>query len=467
MLLHRKTSEPCVKLSSRKDVDMTTGSIVGHILRFALPLLLGNLFQQLYNTVDTWVVGNYVGNDAFAAVGAVTPIVNMLIGAFSGLASGAGVVISQFYGAGRHNRVKDAVHTAVVLTLILAVLFTGVGLLITPLMINVTNVNANSTGDATTYLSIYFSGLIGLMLYNMGAGILRAVGDSKRPFYFLVVCALLNTGLDLLFVCVFKMGVEGVALATIISQCISAVLVFITLMRTQTCVKVQFKRLRLHTDLLKKVLSVGIPAALQMALTAFSNVFVQSYINHFDVGLETSVYMSGWTAYLKLDSLLFLPVQSIALAVTTFVGQNLGKGQVNRAKKGVTTSLLIALSIMIILMIPLMVFAPNIVKLLNSTPEVIESGTMYLRLLSPFYLLCCFNQIYACALRGAGNSKASMIIMLLTFVGFRQLYLFLMSQFCYEVIPIALGYPAGWLACCVTMVIYYHTTRLDKKRLVT
>ena len=467
MLFHRKAKAPQSPLQKRKDVDMTVGSIAGHILRFAFPLLLGNLFQQLYNTVDTWVVGNYVGNNAFAAVGAVTPIVNMLIGAFSGLASGAGVVISQFYGAGRHDRVRDTVHTAIILVLILAVLFTGVGLFITPLMINFSNVNANSIGDATTYLSIYFSGLIGLMLYNIGAGILRAVGDSKRPFYFLVICALLNTGLDLLFVCVFHMGVEGVALATIISQCISAILVFLTLMRTSSCIKVQFKFLRMHWDLLRKILFVGIPAALQMALTAFSNVFVQAYINHFDEGLATSVYMSGWTAYLKLDTLLFLPVQSIALAVTTFVGQNLGKGQVVRAKKGVTTSLLIGLGIMIVLMIPLMIFAPSIVSLLNSTPEVIESGTMYLRLLSPFYLLCCFNQIYACALRGAGNSKASMIIMLSTFVGFRQLYLYVMSLVCYEVVPIALGYPAGWLACCIATSIYYHRAKLDRTRLVT
>ena len=465
MLFHRLSSR--ATMQKRKDVDMTQGSIVRHILKFALPLLLGNLFQQLYNTVDTWVVGNYVGNDAFAAVGAVTPIVNMLIGAFTGLASGAGVVISQFYGAGRHDRVKDTVHTAVSMTLILAVLFTAVGLLITPFMVSVTNVNENSAGDATTYLSIYFSGLIGLMLYNMGAGILRAVGDSKRPFYFLVVCALLNTGLDLLFVCFFRMGVEGVALATIISQFVSAILVFWTLHRTSSCIKVEIKCLRLRWDLLRKILFVGIPAGLQMALTAFSNVFVQSYINHFDEGLATSVYMSGWTSFLKVDSLLFLPVQSIALAVTTFVGQNLGKGQVDRAKKGVTTALLICLAIMVVLMIPLMIFAPWIVKLLNSTPEVIESGTMYLRLLSPFYLLCCFNQIYSCGLRGAGNSKAPMIIMLATFVGFRQLYLFIMSQICYEVIPIALGYPAGWLACCVTMTIYYHATRLDKKRLVS
>lgn len=453
------------KLQKRQDVDMTTGNILGHIIRFAFPLLIGNLFQQMYNTVDTWVVGNFVNNDAFAAVGAVTPIVNMLIGAFMGLSSGASVVISQFYGAGRQDRVQDAVHTSIVITAILCVIFTAVGLFITPFMIQFANLHSSAAVEASTYLSIYFAGLVGLMFYNMGSAILRAIGDSKRPFYFLLVCAILNTALDLLFVCQFKWGVAGVAYATIISQAISAVLVIITLKTTKTCVNIKFKRLKLHWDILKKILLVGIPAALQMAITSFSNVFVQSYINHFDQGLASSDYMSGWTAYLKVDHLLFLPVQSIGLAVTTFVGQNLGSKQVNRAKKGVTCALLISMAATVLLMIPLLIFAPQIVGFLNSKPEVVENGAMFLRWLSPFYVLCCFNQIYASALRGAGNSRASMIIMLLSFVGFRQLYLFAMSQICYEIIPIALGYPAGWLVCSLITAIYYHRTGLSKNRL--
>ena len=444
-----------------KDVDMTTGNIIRHIITFAIPLLLGNVFQQLYNMVDTWVVGNFASNAAFSAVGSVGPIINMLIGFFMGLSSGAGVVISQYYGAGRHDEVHKTVHTAVTMTLILAALFTVIGNVMTPIMLKLMKTPDDVLPESTTYLRIYFSGIIGLMLYNIGAGILRAVGDSKRPFYFLVVSALLNIVLDLLLVLKFKMGVAGVALATVISQGVSAVLVFIVLMRTSSCVKLEIKSLRLHWSMLKKVFSVGIPAALQMTVTAFSNVFVQSYINFFQ-----SDCMSGWTAYAKVDQLLFLPMQSIALASTTFVGQNLGKNQVERAKKGVKYSLIIAVVSTFIMMIPVMIFASPIVAFFNSKPEVVEFGTLFLRWLTPFYVLCCFNQVYSGALRGAGNSKAPMIIMLTSFVAFRQLYLFVMSMVWNEVIPIAMSYPAGWLLCSTLTTIYYHKVKLGKTRLV-
>lgn len=450
------------------DVDMTQGSILGHLLKFAFPLLLGNLFQQLYNTVDTFVVGNFVSSSAFSAVGAVTPIVNMLIGAFSGLASGAGVVISRHYGAGEQEKVSRAVHTSVVLTAILSVAFTVIGLALMPVMLNILGLNAQDRKEATTYLSIYFTGITGLLFYNMGSGILRAVGDSKRPFYFLVVCALLNTGLDLLLVLGipslgFKgMGVAGVAIATIFSQFVSAILVTITLLRTQSCVQVKWKKLRLHKEMLVQVLKMGLPAALQMAVTAFSNVFVQSYITHFDIGLDNSIYMPGWTAYIKVDQMLFLPVQSISLAVTTFVGQNMGARQPKRAKKGVSTALLLSIGCILVLMVPVLIFAPGIIGFLVPEPEVVKTGTMFLRTLTPFYVLFAFNQVYACALRGRGNSVAPMIIMLTSFVGFRQLYLFIMSQVCYEIVPIAMAYPAGWLLCSLLTGIVYHVTTREK-----
>ena len=455
-----------VRLSKKRDVDMTQGGIIGHIIRFSIPLLVGNLFQQLYNTVDTWVVGNYVSNEAFSAVGSVASVVNMLIGAFTGLASGAGVVISQYYGAGRRDKVEESVHTSITMTLILTVLFTAIGILFAPLAVRITDLHENAVDDAISYLTIYFSGMVGLMLYNMGAGILRAIGDSTRPFYYLVVCAVLNTMLDLVFVLVFHMGVEGVAYATILSQGVSAVLVIATLLKTDSCVKVQIQKLKIKWDILKKILFVGIPAALQLAVTAFSNIFVQSYINYFDTGLPSPDYMAGWTAYLKIDQLLFLPMQSIALAATTFVGQNLGKNQVERAKKGISLSVIIAVSATAIMMIPVLIFAPSIVGFLNSKPEVITNGTMFLRVLTPFYTICCINQIYAGALRGAGNSKACMFIMLSSFVLFRQVYLFGMSKICNEIIPIAMSYPAGWIVCSVITVIYYRKVSLNKTRLV-
>ena len=444
-----------------KDVDMTQGNITRHIISFALPLLVGNIFQQLYNTVDTWVVGNYVSNEAFSAVGTVGPIINMLIGFFMGLSSGAGVVISQYYGARRHQEVRQTVHTAIVMTLILGIAFTGIGLTMIPYMLRLMNTPANVLPESTAYLTIYFSGILGLMLYNIGAGILRAVGDSQRPFYFLVVCAVVNTVLDLVFVLVFDMGVRGVALATIIAQSVSAILVIFTLMRTDECIKLRLGSLKLHWPMLKKIIIVGIPAAIQMAITSFSNIFVQSYINYFGADC-----MSGWTAYSKVDQLLFLPMQSIALASTTFVGQNLGRNLPERARAGVKQSLILAVVSTLILMVPVMIFAAPVVSFFNAKPEVVEYGTMLLRLMTPFYVLCCVNQVLGGALRGAGNSKATMVIMLLSFVAFRQVYLFAVSRICNEIIPIAMGYPAGWLLCSTLTFLYYKKTSLTKTRLV-
>ena len=241
-------------LQSKRDVDMTEGNIARHIISFAIPLLLGNIFQQLYNTVDTWVIGNYASNEAYSAVGNVGPIINTLIGFFMGLSSGAGVVISQYYGAHRYDEVEKTVHTSIVMTLILGVLFTAIGVCMTPLMLDLMKMPDNVRPHAITYLSIYFSGIIGLMLYNIGSGILRAVGDSRRPFYYLVVCAVMNTALDLLFVLKFNMGVAGVALATIISQLVSALLVIITLLRANNCIKLSVKKLRIHMPLLQQIL---------------------------------------------------------------------------------------------------------------------------------------------------------------------------------------------------------------------
>ena len=458
MLLRKKNT---LAGGRRTDVDMTEGNITRHIIVFAIPLLLGNIFQQLYNMVDTWVVGNFVSNEAFSAVGSVGPICNMLIGFFLGLSSGAGVVISQFYGARRYQEVEDTVHTAILLTGLMALAFMVVGNIMTPAMLRLMNTPEEVFPESEAYLRIYFTGVSGLMFYNIGSGILRAVGDSTRPFYFLVVSALLNVGLDLLFVLVLDMGVSGVALATVLSQGISAILILITLMCSDSCIKLKLYRLRMHWSMLRKICTVGIPAALQMTITSFSNVFVQSYINYFGADC-----MSGWTTYSKVDQLIFLPMQSIALASTTFVGQNLGKNQPERARKGVRNALLIALASTAIMMIPVIIFAAPVVRFFNAKPEVVEFGTVFLHWITPFYLLCVFNQVYSGALRGAGNSKVPMIIMLTSFVAFRQVYLFIMARVCNEILPIAMGYPAGWLLSAILTAAYYHKAKLTKSRLI-
>ena len=447
---------------ARYDVDMTQGSITKHLINFSLPLLLGNLFQQLYNMVDTWVVGNYVSNEAFSAVGTVGPVINTLIGFFLGLSSGAGVVISQYYGAGREEKVRQAVHTALMLTLVLGVVFTAAGIAMTPLMLQLMKTPAEVAPEQAAYLRIYFAGVMGLLLYNMGSGILRAVGDSRRPFYFLVVSAVLNTVLDLLFVIKFHMGVEGVAYATIIAQAVSALLTLWVLMRDEGGIRLELRALRFTWSVLRQIVAVGIPAALQMAITAFSNVFVQSYINYFGPDC-----MSGWTAYTKVDQLVILPVQSISMANTTFVGQNLGVGDTPRAKKGVRISLWLSVAVTAVLLIPVLLFAPDLTAFFNSKAEVVSYGALLLRLLSPFYFFFCINQIYAGALRGAGNSQMPMWIMLGSFVVFRQIYLYIMSNYISnEIIPIALSYPAGWFVCSVATLLYYHHCKFDSHRLV-
>ena len=303
----------------KETVDMTEGNILSHLIRFAIPLLIGNLFQQLYNMVDTWVVGNFASNEAFAAVGSLGPAVNMIIGFFIGLSSGAGIVVSQYYGAGKHDKVKETVHTAAFLTIVCSVIMTAAGLLLIPYLLEIMNTPIEVWPEAEAYLMVYFSGVTGLVIYNIGSGILRAVGDSNRPLYFLIVTTVLNTILDLILVKPFgDMGnaAAGVALATIIAQGVSAVLVIITLLRAKSSIRLIPKEIKINKSILLKIFKVGVPSGLQMLVTSFSNVFVQSYINYFNAD-----YMSGWTAYNKLDAILFLPMQSFGLSATTFVGQ--------------------------------------------------------------------------------------------------------------------------------------------------
>ena len=443
------------------DVDMTQGSISRHLIMFALPLLIGNIFQQLYNTADTWVVGNYVSNAAYSAVGSVGPIINMLIGFFTGLASGAGVIISQNYGAKCFDKVKKAVHTSAVMTLGLGVLFTVVGILMTPAMLRFMKTPDEVFPEAKSYLTIYFAGVIGLMIYNMGSGILRAVGDSVKPFFYLVVSAVTNTVLDLLFVLQFHMGVEGVPYATIIAQGLSALLTVIELLRTKTCIHLSVCDLGLDMPTLGQIFRFGLPAAIQMSVTSFSNVFVQSYINYFGAD-----FMSGWTSYSKIDQVVLLPMQSLALASTTFVGQNLGVHDEPRAKRGVRIAFLMSVISTVLLMLPVMIFARPLAAFFNAEPAVVTYSAFLLRLISPFYVLCCVNQVYAGALRGAGDSRMPMIIMLGSFVVFRQIYLFICSLVCNNIYTIALAYPAGWIVASAITLLYFHKVGLHKYKVV-
>ncbi len=438
-------------------MDMTQGTIWKQLIYFAFPLLIGNLFQQLYNTVDSVVVGNFVSTEALAAVGSVTPIINMLVGFFSGLATGAGVVISQFFGAKNGQMLHKAVHTTLLMTVGLGVIFTFIGIFMTPMMLNLMSTPADVFDGAALYLRIYFGGVLGLMLYNMVSGILRAVGDSKRPLYFLILSSLLNVVLDLAFVLIFHWGIAGVAIATIIAQFISAFLLLVVLARSDEDYKLVLRDLKMDAEILKRIVRIGLPAGLQMAVTSFSNVFVQSYINRFG-----SACMAGWTSYSKIDQFVLLPMQSLSLSATTFVGQNLGAGNLSRAKKGTRVSMAISVAITAVLTVLLIAFSSQLLMLFNQDENVLYYGNIFIRYLAPFYVICCINQIFAGSLRGAGDATGPMIIMLLSFVVFRQIYLFVGSQFFDSIIFVGLGYPAGWLVCSVFMAIHYFRGRWEK-----
>ena len=441
------------------DIDMTKGSITRHLIAFSLPLLLGNIFQQLYNMVDTWVVGNFVSKEAMAAVGTVGSFTNMLIGFFLGFSGGAGVVISQYYGAKDYKSVSKAVHTSFVMTILMGILFTFAGIALVPFVLKtIMKMPDEVYPEAKAYLIIYFAGMIGLMIYNIGSGILRSVGDSKRPFYFLVVSAVLNTVLDLVFVLCFHMGVEGVAYATIIAQGVSAVLVVISLIKNDSCVRLYFTELKADAEMLKKIISIGIPSAIQLTVTSFSNMFVYSYINYFGTDM-----MGGYTAYNKIDQIIMLPLNTISLAITTFAGQNLGVGDIKRTKTGVTTAFWLSFSISAVIMVPVIIFAPELTAIFNNDPEVVRYGTMLLRYITPFFLVCSASMIQSGAFRGAGNPKAPMMIMLASYVVFRQIYLYIMANFISNTaLPIVFSFPAGWIVCAIITYVYYKRTDLTK-----
>ena len=449
-------------LFGRKDINMTEGGIMRHLISFAVPLLIGNIFQILYNTVDSIIVGNYVGKEALAAVGSVGPIINTMIGFFMGLAAGSSVVISQYYGARDDKHVHEAVQTTVVMTFALCGVCTLLGIVAVPPMLQMMATPEDVFDGAARYLRIYFSGVTGLMVYNMGAGILRAVGDSRRPLFFLIISTLINTVLDILFVVAFGWGVAGVAVATVIAQCLSAALVLAVLTRTTASYSIYWGRLRLNPLMLGRIWKIGLPSALQQAVTSFSNVFVQSYINSFG-----SACMAGWASYGKIDQFILLPMQSLSLSTTTFVGQNIGAGDIKRAKSGTSRAVGMALVCTALLAVPVMVFAGPLISLFNADPEVIRYGSLFLRMISPFYGVCVMCQIYGGTLRGAGEARAPMIIMLASFVVFRQVYLFVTSRLIGTLLPVAFGYPVGWVVCAVVISVYYRYGGWEKRKGIT
>lgn len=440
---------------------MTQGSIVAQLIAFSLPLMLGNVFQMLYNTVDSVVVGNFVGTEALAAVGSTTMIVNILVFFFNGFSTGATVVIARRFGAGDRQELHTAIQTTMAATFILSVVFTVVGLLTVDPMLRFMATPDDVFDQAALYLRIYLAGFSGLVIYNMCSGILRAVGDTTRPLYFLILTSLMNIVLDLFFVLKLNMGIDGVAYATIISQFISAGLTLALLSFSKDIYRMDWKDLHLNPVVVREIVAVGLPAGIQSIVTAVSNVFVQSYINAFQ-----SQCMAGWAAYNKLDQFVMLPMQSLAMASTTFVSQNIGAGQESRANKGAVVSVALCLSVTGVIVLLLVLLAASAVALFTPDEEVIRFGVLFIRANVVFLLFNCVNHVLAGAMRGRGDSTAPMVMMLLTFVVLRQIYLFVVTRYIANTpFAVGFGYPVGWMSCCVLEVCYY-VARWGRKKQV-
>ena len=440
--------------------DMTEGSIVKQVILFALPLMLGNVFQMLYNTVDSIVVGNYVGTQALAAVGSTTMIVNMMVFFFNGFSTGAGVVIANYFGGRDMKTLHKTIETTMAATFALSLLFTVAGVAAVKPMLRFMATPEDVFAEATTYLRIYIGGISGLLVYNMGSGILRAVGDTMRPLYFLILTSVLNIILDLAFVLGLHRGIEGVAWATIISQFISAFLILLLLSRSEDIYRLTWHDLKIDRVILGRIFAVGLPAGIQSIITAFSNVFVQSYINYFG-----SSCMAGWSCYNKLDQFIMLPMQSMAMASTTFVSQNIGAEKRQRADKGTIVTVALSVGVTAVIVAVLCLFAAPAVGLFTPDASVIEYGVLFIRVNSFFLLFNGVSHVLAGALRGQGDSRGPMIIMLLSFVGIRQVYLYVVSRFIANTpLLVGFGYPVGWTTCCIIEMTYFFLRRRKTKQ---
>lgn len=441
-----------------KNVELTEGIIWKSIFLFSIPLLIGNLFQQLYNAVDSYVVGNYVGKAALAAVGASTPIINMLIGFFMGISTGAGVIIAQYWGANDIKRMKQAVHSSAALTIVMSILITAIGLLGTNTLLNAIGVPEDVFTQSSQYLAIYFAGITFTLIYNMGSGILRAVGDSKRPLYFLIIASLINIFLDFLFVKGLGLGVVGAGLATLIAQGISALLVCCVLLKTNDNYKLIIKDICFHKEILSRIIKIGLPTGLQQSIVSLSNVIVQSYVNAYG-----SSVIAGYSVTVKIDGFVNLPLQAFSMAITTFVGQNIGAKKYDRVKKGANVTMVMALTTIAVFSILMFFFGEQFIALFNQEKEVIEAGRLMQMIFIPFYILLPINQVIAGVLRGAGKSAIPMYIMIFSFVILRQIYLFIVTKFTESVGFIFFGWPVTWIICSLIFVIYYYKVNWIKE----
>ncbi|WP_077613394.1 MATE family efflux transporter [Clostridium sp. Marseille-P2415] len=435
-----------------KHNQITEGVIWKQLLLFFFPILFGTFFQQLYNTADAVIVGRFVGKEALAAVGGPTgTLINLLIGFFIGLSSGAGVIISQFYGAGQEEKVSHAVHTAIAFSIICGTVLMGVGILGAPFALKAMGTPDEIMHHAVLYMRIYFIGVIPNLIYNMGAGILRAIGDSRRPLYFLIASCFTNIVLDVLFVVSFHMGVMGAALATIISQLVSAVLVTLVLIRTKESYHLIPAAIRIDRDMLKRIVRIGFPAGLQSVMYSSSNVIIQTSVN--TLGTNT---IAAWTAYGKIDSVFWMIISAFGISITTFVGQNYGAGKKERVYKGIRVCMIMSFAAAILLSFLLFTFGNYIYLLFTTDAAVIEKGTEILRYLAPTFFTYVCIEIYSGSLRGTGDCWIPMILTCLGVCALRIIWICVAVPLRPAIETVIFSYPLTWTTTSVLFIVYFN-----------
>ena len=435
--------------------EITSGVIWKQILLFFFPILFGTLFQQLYNTIDAVLVGQFVGKGALSAVsGAPAMLVSLIVGFFTGLASGATVRISQFYGSHDFKAVSVTAHTAIAFSIVGAVFLSVTGYFASGWFLELCRVPADIFKESLIYMQIFFFGLLGTFLYNMGAGILRAMGDSKRPFYFLIVGCLLNIVLDVLFLIPLNMGVAGAAYATVISQAVSAVLTILCLIRETGPWKLELPKLRIHRTTLFYILRIGLPAGIQSVTYALSNLIIQASINDFGTDV-----IAAWGTYGKMDAIFWLTMNSFAIALTTFVGQNYGAGNYDRVRKGIKTTMGMALISGIMICTILLVNVRFLFSLFTPDPSVIEIGARMVIFLMPTYVLYICIEILSGGLRAMGDTLVPMLLNCGGICGLRFLWTVFVCPRHPSIEMLELNFPISWAITLILIVIYYFTKR--------
>lgn len=434
-----------------RENQITEGIIWQQILLFFFPILFGTFFQQLYNAADAMIVGRFVGKEALSAVGGSTGMLtNMIVGFFVGLSSGAAVIISQYYGAKRPEMVGYAVHTSVAFSIAAGIVIMIVGIMLAPWMLSAMDTPEDVMGLSVLYLQAYFTGIIANLIYNTGAAILRAVGDSKRPLYFLMISCLTNIVLDAIFVVTLRLGVLGAALATVLSQLMSAVLVVVCLMRTGDMHRLDWKQVRLDKRMLGRIIRIGFPAGLQSVMYGFSNVIIQAGIN--SLGTNT---VAAWTAYSKIDSLFWMMINSFGIAATTFVGQNYGAGKPERVRKGIRSCMTMTVAASLLMSWLIYHWGIYGYELFTKDSEVIRIGIEMMRYLAPVYVTYVAIEILSGALRGVGDCWVPMLLCLAGVCMIRVAWILLAVPLRRDIYTIMFSYPLTWVTTTVLFTVYY------------